>query len=111
MAAPPSEDDVDMLDTVLTSWFVIGRLGGYNSMNLQAKPLISPHEKFASHQVDLLMCLAMLLLCYGPAGHLKSHTEVFVRKVSLASNRTSISSASFAAGCACRRQHCEFHGL
>ncbi|CAL5223590.1 g6127 [Coccomyxa viridis] len=36
MAAPPSEDDADMLDTVLTSWFMIGRLGGYNSMNLQA---------------------------------------------------------------------------
>ena len=41
MAAPPSEDDVDMLDTVLTSWFMIGRLGGYNSMNLQARPLTS----------------------------------------------------------------------
>ena len=42
MAAPPSEDDFDMLDTVLTSWFMIGRLGGYNSMNLQAKSLNPP---------------------------------------------------------------------
>ena len=37
MAAPPTEDDVDLLDTVITSWFMIGRLGGYNSMNLQVR--------------------------------------------------------------------------
>lgn len=37
MAAPPTEDDKDMLETVLTAWFMIGRLGGFNSMNLQVK--------------------------------------------------------------------------
>ncbi len=40
MAEPPTEDDRDMLDTVLTAWFMIGRLGGYNSMNLQVKALL-----------------------------------------------------------------------
>ena len=37
MAAPPTEDNKDMLETVLTAWFMMGRLGGYNSMNLQVK--------------------------------------------------------------------------
>ena len=37
MAAPPTEDDKDMLETVLSAWFMIGRLGGYNSMNLQVE--------------------------------------------------------------------------
>lgn len=34
----PSEDDLDLLESVLSSWFMIGRLGGYNAMNLQANP-------------------------------------------------------------------------
>ncbi|EIE27423.1 hypothetical protein COCSUDRAFT_11745 [Coccomyxa subellipsoidea C-169] len=32
----PSEEDLELLDAVLSSWFMIGRLGGYNTMNLQA---------------------------------------------------------------------------
>jgi len=44
MAGPPSQDDVDMLETVLTSWFMIGRLGGYNSMNLQAITLLQHQQ-------------------------------------------------------------------
>lgn len=31
----PSEDDLGLLDAVLSSWFMIGRLGGFNAMNLQ----------------------------------------------------------------------------
>ena len=44
MAGRPSQDDVDMLETVLTSWFMIGRLGGYNSMNLQAMTLLQHQQ-------------------------------------------------------------------
>ena len=52
MAGPPSQDDVDMLETVLTSWFMIGRLGGYNSMNLQAMsfPHHQQHPQFKSER-------------------------------------------------------------
>ncbi|CAL8463346.1 g2880 [Coccomyxa elongata] len=32
----PSDDDLELLDAVLSSWFMIGRLGGFNAMNLQA---------------------------------------------------------------------------
>ena len=55
MAAPPSEDDFDMLDTVLTSWFMIGRLGGYNSMNLQANLTSTPRGTLVSHQTDSIV--------------------------------------------------------
>lgn len=32
---PPLSADVDMLQEILNSWFLIGRLGGYNANNLQ----------------------------------------------------------------------------
>ena len=33
---PATPDDLELLEAVLSSWFMIGRLGGYNAMNLQA---------------------------------------------------------------------------
>ena len=33
-----TEKDRELLETVLESWFVIGRMGGFNCMNLQVKP-------------------------------------------------------------------------
>ena len=47
MGAPPTEEDVDLLDTVITSWFMIGRLGGYNSMNLQVRPWVPSAGRIA----------------------------------------------------------------
>jgi predicted small integral membrane protein len=32
----PSQEDLELLEAVLSSWFMIGRLGGFNAMNLQA---------------------------------------------------------------------------
>ena len=32
---PLTKDDKDLLETVLESWFCLGRMGGFNSMNLQ----------------------------------------------------------------------------
>lgn len=39
----PGKDDKDLLETVLESWFVIGRLGGFNGMNMQVNPMIFCH--------------------------------------------------------------------
>lgn len=33
----PAEKEREMLDEVVRSWFTIGRLGGFNSMNLQVE--------------------------------------------------------------------------
>ena len=38
--SPPSMTSKDLLETVLESWFVIGRLGGFNGMNLQVCTLL-----------------------------------------------------------------------
>ena len=46
---PPTKDDKDLLETVLESWFLIGRLGGFNGMNMQVR---SPHRP--SHNNPLL---------------------------------------------------------
>ncbi|GJV86905.1 sodium- and chloride-dependent GABA transporter [Tanacetum coccineum] len=32
---PPSDPDVDLIGTVIQSWYLMGRLGAYNSSNLQ----------------------------------------------------------------------------
>ena len=32
---PASADDMELLEVVLSSWFMLGRLGGFNAMNLQ----------------------------------------------------------------------------
>ncbi|GKA27934.1 hypothetical protein Tco_0714102 [Tanacetum coccineum] len=32
---PPSDRDVDLIGTVIQSWYLMGRLGAYNSSNLQ----------------------------------------------------------------------------
>jgi len=34
----PSEGEQEMVEEVLKSWFMIGRLGGFNGMNLQVRP-------------------------------------------------------------------------
>ena len=61
MAAPPSEHDMGLLDTVLESWFVIGRLGGYNSMNLQATFLVTLGSRVhKSYHIDLMTCATTL---------------------------------------------------
>ncbi|XP_024377201.1 uncharacterized protein [Physcomitrium patens] len=33
--APPTDKDMDLIGSVFRSWFVLGRLGGFNSMNMQ----------------------------------------------------------------------------
>ncbi len=45
-----TDDDLDLLEAVLSSWFMIGRLGGFNAMNLQAS-LASP--------VHVVICLSV----------------------------------------------------
>ena len=39
---PATPDDMELLEAVLSSWFMIGRLGGYNAMNLQACQELQP---------------------------------------------------------------------
>ena len=38
MHAAPTPADLELLEAVLSSWFMVGRLGGYNAMNLQVFP-------------------------------------------------------------------------
>lgn len=38
---PPNENDVEMLDSVMRAWFVVGKLGGFNTQNLQ----VSTHHR------------------------------------------------------------------
>ena len=35
MYEAPSEGEAEMVEEVLKSWFMVGRLGGFNGMNLQ----------------------------------------------------------------------------
>ena len=35
----PSGREADLLEEVLASWFMLGRLGAYNAQNLQVTPL------------------------------------------------------------------------
>jgi hypothetical protein len=35
LLVPPSERDKELLTSTIRSWFVVGKLGGYNSSNLQ----------------------------------------------------------------------------
>jgi Protein of unknown function (DUF3531) len=35
MAARPSTKEVALVEQVIASWFLIGKMGGYNAMNLQ----------------------------------------------------------------------------
>jgi hypothetical protein len=66
----PSEEDVSTLEQVVSSWFIVGKLGGYNSMNLQvcAPPLSTTaleHVKNAAeaiyekHLLDIMSHLYM----------------------------------------------------
>jgi hypothetical protein len=34
---PPNEDDIINIEQVVGSWFMVGKLGGYNSMNMQVR--------------------------------------------------------------------------
>lgn len=35
MYRPPSSKEAELLEEVLASWFMLGRLGAYNTQNLQ----------------------------------------------------------------------------
>lgn len=39
LARPPSADQRELLDYVFQAWYALGRLGGFNSLNLQARKL------------------------------------------------------------------------
>ena len=39
---PASEDQQMYLEELLKAWFIVGRMGGYNSINLQARRLDAP---------------------------------------------------------------------
>jgi hypothetical protein len=32
---PPSTREIELLEAVLKGWFMVGKLGGYNSQNMQ----------------------------------------------------------------------------
>ena len=36
---PPSGREADLLEEVLASWFMLGRLGAYNAQNLQVRSI------------------------------------------------------------------------
>nr|GEZ78506.1 hypothetical protein [Tanacetum cinerariifolium] len=48
---PPSDRDVDLIGTVIQSWYVMGRLGAYNSSNLQE---LADHVVEVNFQNDVL---------------------------------------------------------
>ena len=37
MYEAPSEGEAELVEEVLKSWFMVGRLGGFNGMNLQVR--------------------------------------------------------------------------
>ena len=37
LARPPSLDQRELLEYVFQAWYALGRLGGFNSLNLQAR--------------------------------------------------------------------------
>ena len=39
LARPPSADQRELMDYVFQAWYALGRLGGFNSLNLQARKL------------------------------------------------------------------------
>lgn len=39
LARPASADQRELLDYVFQAWYALGRLGGFNSLNLQARRL------------------------------------------------------------------------
>jgi Protein of unknown function (DUF3531) len=43
LAAPPTERERELLASAIRSWFVVGKLGGYNSSNLQVHMRSAPH--------------------------------------------------------------------
>ena len=51
MYHPPTEREVSMLEEVLTAWFLIGRLGGFDATNLQVR------------QSCTLLCIARCTSC------------------------------------------------
>jgi hypothetical protein len=41
-AAPLTAGEQELLSSALKSWFIIGKLGGYNAQNMQARRRASP---------------------------------------------------------------------
>eukprot|EP00878_Enallax_costatus_P018782 GHUV01019794.1.p3 GENE.GHUV01019794.1~~GHUV01019794.1.p3 ORF type:complete len:117 (-),score=34.47 GHUV01019794.1:1304-1654(-) len=48
MLVPPSERERELLQNTVRSWFVVGKLGGYNSGNLQVITSSRGHAIFRS---------------------------------------------------------------
>eukprot|EP00884_Botryococcus_braunii_P023470 jgi/Botrbrau1/9807/Bobra.0322s0014.1 len=58
LEAEASLEQQDMLEAVLTSWFMIGRLGGYNAMNLQV--LYNTESRLSNMPYDQEQCESAL---------------------------------------------------
>jgi Protein of unknown function (DUF3531) len=56
MYEAPSEGEAEMVEEVLKSWFMVGRLGGFNGMNLQVclVPLLTMAPLVPHHHVSML---------------------------------------------------------
>ena len=39
--SPPSSSEADLLQEVVRAWFLVGRLGGFNSQNMQASSSVA----------------------------------------------------------------------
>lgn len=44
MAARPSKKEVELVEQVVAAWFLIGKVGGYNAMNLQVHAAVDSPE-------------------------------------------------------------------
>jgi len=62
---PLTKDDKDLLETVLESWFCLGRMGGFNSMNLQVA--CPPHVSAIAQMIVLDVCKTACMMSTTPA--------------------------------------------
>lgn len=60
---PPSGRESDLLEEVLASWFMLGRLGAYNAQNLQVPSL----QPACSHSARLCFVHFCSFICHLPS--------------------------------------------
>lgn len=77
MFEPPSEGELEMVEEVLKSWFMVGRLGGYNGMNLQVScSSCTPPGDAAAQSVRLHRLSVLYTAWCSPRCALRDNTGV-----------------------------------
>ena len=63
LARPPSTDQRELLEYVFQAWYALGRLGGFNSLNLQARGLFACSAPMHFVAVTASFLLLKMLSC------------------------------------------------